>query len=192
MTVSAARPVAARADHLQAVVHHRSSVDRAGGTGADLSAGEQAATRAPIPVNTFVERRSRAPGVSGLSSYGDRSSRPSTPSTPRCHDPAAAVAVAAIAGCSLFGSDKKPAELKLGYPWSWSWYATPLFNPQVLGSGWSHRRQPARGTLPQCSAPPSPSSALPRGAAGGRFRPPHLSGRPQPRQASAPPVDGRT
>ncbi|HEY0688807.1 MAG TPA: hypothetical protein VGD71_07165 [Kribbella sp.] len=44
---------------------------------------------------------------------------------------AAAVAVAAIAGWSLFGSDTKTAEPKLGYPWSWIWYTTPNISLQA-------------------------------------------------------------
>jgi hypothetical protein len=87
MTVSAARPVAARADHLQAVVHHRSSVDRAGGTGGRHVRWRAICySRADPGEHLRRKRRSRAPGVSGLSSYGDRSSRPSTPSAPRCRN----------------------------------------------------------------------------------------------------------
>jgi hypothetical protein len=43
---------------------------------------------------------------------------------------AAAVALAAVAGCSLFGSDQKTPEPKVGYPRSWIWYTTPTISLQ--------------------------------------------------------------
>jgi hypothetical protein len=44
---------------------------------------------------------------------------------------AAAVAIAAVAGCSLFGSDEKATQPKVGYPWSWIWYAAPSISLQA-------------------------------------------------------------
>ena len=44
---------------------------------------------------------------------------------------AAAVAITAMSGCSLFGGNQRTAEPKSGYPWSWIWYTAPNISLQA-------------------------------------------------------------